>query len=147
MLASAASSAGCQFVPPAVPRFAVSVTADHGDGIEPAFSRRRGETRRASIAPLAVHYVRLALPRRDGYSLTVTFPRGRGSAAATLTVELESDVAGRSPRFGRIAARRSDGGLTFVIPASLRANARLARPLLVVSNGGGRPVVYSVSAR
>ena len=58
-------------------------------------------------------------------------------------------MAGRPPRFGRIAARRSDGGLTltFAIPASLRANARLARPLLVVSNGGGRPVVYSVSAR
>ena len=135
--------------PPAFHRFAVSVTADHGDGIEPAFSLRRGETRRAGIAPLAVHYVRLALPRRDAYSLTVTFPRGRGSAAATLTFALESDVAGRPPRFGRIAARRSDGGLTltFAIPASLRANARLTRPLLVVSNGGGRPVVYSVSAR
>jgi hypothetical protein len=29
----------------------------------------------------------------------------------------------------------------------LRGNARLVRPLLVVSNGGARPVVYSVSAR
>ena len=92
--------------PPAFHRFAVSVTADHGDGIEPAFSLRRGETRRAGIAPLAVHYVRLALPRRDAYSLTVTFPRGRGSAAATLTFELESDVAGEA------AALRADRGAT-----------------------------------
>jgi hypothetical protein len=135
--------------PQAFHRFAVSVAAEHGDGIEPAFGLERGSTRRAGIAPLAVHYVRLAQPRRGAYSLTVTFPRGRGSAAATLTFALESDVAGRPPRFGWIAGRRSDGGRTliFAIPASLRANARLARPLLVVSNGGGRPVVYSVSAR
>lgn len=133
---------------PAFHRFAVSVTADHGDGIESTFSLGRGATRRAVIAPLAVHYVRLALPRRDA-TLTVTFPRGRGSAAATLTFALGSDVAGRPPHLGRIAAQSSDGGLTltFSVPASLRANARLVRPLLVVSNGGGRPVVYSVSAR
>jgi hypothetical protein len=134
---------------PAFHRFAVSVTADHGDEIESALSLGRGATHRAGVAPLAVHYVRLALPRRDAYMLTVTFPRGRGSAAATVTFALGSDIAGRPPHLGRIVAQRTDGGatLTFSIPASLRRNARLVRPLLVVSNGGARPVVYSVSAR
>ena len=135
--------------PPAFHRFAVSVAATHRDGIEPVFGLRRGVTRRAGIAPLAVHYVRLVPPRRGAYSLTLTFPRGRGSAAATLTFTLESDLAGRPSRIGRVVSKRSEGGrtMTFAIPASLRANARLANPLLVVSNGGGRRVVYSVSAR
>ena len=134
---------------PAFHRFAVSVAADHGDEIESALSLGRSATHRAGVAPLAVHYVRLALPRRDAYMLTVTFPRGRGSAAATVTFALGSDIAGRPPHLGRIVAQRTDGGatLTFSIPASLRGNARLVRPLLVVSNGGARPVVYSVSAR
>lgn len=134
---------------PAFHRFAVSVAADRGDEIESALSLGRSATHRAGVAPLAVHYVRLALPRRDAYMLTVTFPRGRGSAAATVTFALGSDIAGRPPHLGRIVAQRSDGGatLTFSIPASFRGNARLVKPLLVVSNGGARPVVYSVSAR
>jgi hypothetical protein len=89
------------------------------------------------------------LPRRRAYSLTVAFPRGRGSAAATLTYELDNVVAGRPPHLGRIAGRSSDGGrtLTFAVPARLRTNPRLANPLLVISNGGERPVVYRASAR
>jgi hypothetical protein len=45
--------------------------------------------------------------------------------------------------------RRSDEGRTlrFAVPAQVRASARLENPLLVVSNGGRRPVVYVVSAR
>ena len=135
--------------PPAFHRFAVSVTVDHGDTIEPVFSLRPGTTRHAGVEPLAVHYVRPMLPRRRAYSLTVAFPRGRGSAAATLTYELDNVVAGRRPSLGRIAGRSSDRGrtLTFAVPARLRTNPRLANPLLVISNGGERPVVYRASAR
>jgi hypothetical protein len=135
--------------PPAFHRFAVSVAADHADAIRPVFSLPARAARRAVVAPLAVHYVRLALPHRGAYSLRVTFARGVRRAFAALTYELESDVAGGPPRPRRIAGRLSDGGrtLTFVVPAVLRANPRLANPLLVVSNGGGRPVSYAVGAR
>jgi hypothetical protein len=130
-------------------RFALAVAADHGDAIEPVFSLEPGTTRRARVAPLAVHYVRPVLPRRGAYSLTVRFPRGRGSASANLAYQLESEVAGGRPRLGRIAGRSSHGGrtLTFAVPAALRASARLANPLLVVSNGGERSVAYAVGAR
>jgi hypothetical protein len=132
---------------PAFHRFAISVAADHGDAIEPTFGVRAGTTRRAAVAPLAVDYVRLALPRGGG-SLTVRFPRGCGQADATLTYELESEFAGRPSRLERIAGRRSDGGreLTFTVPAAVRSDPRLANPLLVVSNGGERPVAYVVRA-
>ena len=134
---------------PAFHRFALSVAADHGDAIEPVFSLAPGAARRARVAPLAVHYVRPVLPRAGSYSLTVTFPRGRSSAWATLAYELESDVAGDRPRHGRIAGRSAHGGrtLTFAVPSALRASASLANPFLVVSNGGDRSVAYAVSAR
>ncbi len=130
-------------------RFAVSVTADHAEGIEPV-ARLSARTRwRSRVAPFAVHYLRLALPRGGPYTLTVRFPHGRGSAAATLTFEHESAVAGEPARPGRIAGRSSDRGrlVTFSVPARLRATGRLSNPLLVVSNGGQRPVAYAVRSR
>ena len=79
----------------------------------------------------------------------VAFPRGRGTASATLTYELESEVAGGWPSLRRIAGRTSDDGrtTTFAVSAALRADPRLAHPLLVVSNGGPRAVRYAVRAR
>ena len=146
--ATYARVAGKPFAP-AFHRFAVSVAADRGDALEPVFDLQRGPMRRAVVAPLAVHYVRPVLPRGDAYSISVTFPHGRGSAAATLAYELVNEVAGSPAGFGRIAGRSSDGGrtLTFTVPAPLRANPRLANPFLVVSNGGERSIVYDVSAR
>ena len=134
---------------PAFQRLAVSVAADYGNAIDPAFSLRPGTIRRRHVEPLAVHYVRPVLPRGGAYSISVTFPRVRATALATLTYELESDVAGEPPRFVRIGGRSSDGGRTrtFAVPAPVRASARLANPLLVVSNGGLRPAFYVVSAR
>jgi hypothetical protein len=125
--------------------FAVSVLADHGDAIEPL----PGTTHRAVVAPLSVHYVRPVLSRAGACSLAVRFPRGREAAAATLTYGLESELAGTPPRLERIAARSSDGGrtLTFTVPKRLRASPRFSNPLLVVSNGGVRPVAYAVGAR
>jgi hypothetical protein len=129
--------------PPAFHRFAVSVAADHAAAIEPLRVDRR------RVAPLSIHYVRVSVPRTGKYSLSVRFPRGPGGADATLTYEVESDVPGDPARSGRIAPRTSNGGrtLTFAVPAALRSNARLVNPLLVVSNGGGRPVAYVAKAR
>jgi putative flavoprotein involved in K+ transport len=130
-------------------RFAVAVAGDHGEVIEPAFRLGAVATRTAVVAPLAVHYVRPVLPRAGGYALTVTFPHGRGSASATLTYELASEVAGGWPSLRRVAGRTSDHGrtTTFAVAAALRADPRLANPLLVVSNGGARAVRYAVKAR
>ena len=146
--ATYAQIAGTSFAQ-AFHRFAVAVAGDHGDLIEPAFSLGPAATRTAVVAPLAVHYVRPVLPRAGGSALTVTFPRGRGTASATLTYELESEVAGGWPSLRRIAGRTSDDGrtTTFAVQAALRADPRLAHPLLVVSNGGPRAVRYAVRAR
>jgi hypothetical protein len=130
-------------------RFAVSAAADHADAIRPVRSLRPdAAVRRGVVEPLAVHYVRLVLPQRGTYSLRLTFPRRRAAAGATLTYELASQVAGGRARPGRILGQRADGGrtLTFVVPAALRANLRLANPLLVVSNGGTGAIAYAVTA-
>ena len=134
---------------PAFHRFAVSVTADHGAAIEPVFRLRPGTRRSVRVPRLAVDYVRPVLPRGGAYSITVSFARRRHAADATLTYELADEVAGQPPRLGRISGRGSDGGrtLTFAVPAALRADPRLANPLLVVSNGGARAVDYAISAR
>jgi len=135
--------------PQAFHRFAVALTGDYGNVIEPVFGVGPVARRSAVVAPLAVHYVRPVMPRSGSYSLTVNFPYGHGSASATLTYELESEVAGGQPSLRRIAGRTSDDGRTtkFAVPVAMRADPRLANPLLVVSNGGGRAVRYAVSAR
>jgi hypothetical protein len=118
-------------------RFAVSVAADRAEDIEPARAPRR-----AALAPLSVHYVRARLPSSGYSTLTVSFPRGRASAATTLVYRLESDRAGEPPRTRRIAPRVTDGGrtLAFTVSAGPRKSA-----LLVLSNGGERAVPYAVS--
>ncbi len=134
---------------PAFERFAVSAAADYGSAIEPLFAVLPGRTRAATVAPLAIHYVRLVLPPHGSYTLRVRFPQGRRSARATLTYELENNTAGQPPSPGRISGRASDGGrtLTFSVPRALRADTHLAAPRLVVSNAGARAVAYAVSAR
>ena len=134
---------------PAFERFAVSAAADYDAAIEPLFAVLPGRTRAATVAPLAVHYLRAVLPRDGRYALVVRFPHGHGSARATLTYELENDTPGQPSLFRRIEGRSSDHGrtLTFLVPRALRADVGLASPRLVVSNGGGRAVAYAVSAR
>ena len=120
-------------------RFAVAVAADRSDEIEPARAPWR-----AALAPLSVRYVRAPLPSTGSSTLTVTFPRGRASAATTLVYRLESDLAGEPARTRRIAPRVTDGGrtLAFTVSAGPRKSA-----LLVLSNGGERAVPYAVSPR
>jgi len=134
---------------PVFTRFALSVAALHAHDIRPLFDLRRDGTHRVTVAPLAVHFVRPVLPRRGSYAIRVRFPRGRETASATLTFELEDDIPGRPASFRRVAGRWSEGGrsVTFAIPRALRADPRLLVPRLVVANGGEQPVRYVVSVR
>jgi hypothetical protein len=120
-------------------RFAVSVAADHADDVEPARASRR-----AVLAPLSVHFLRVTVPSTGRSTLTVTFPRGRVGAATTLVCHVASDRAGEPAHARRIAPRVTRGGrtLAFTISAGSRKRA-----LLVLSNGGERAVRYAVSAR
>ena len=130
-------------------RFAVAVAADHGDVIEPAFSLRRGATRRAVVAPLAVHYVRPVLPRRRRVLAHRHLPARTRLGLRDPDVRAGERGGGRAAALRRIAGatlgRRPDDDVRG--PGALRAEPRLASPLLVVSNGGGRAVRYAVSAR
>ena len=120
-------------------RFAVFVAADRADDVESVRAPRR-----SVLAPLSVSYVRVTLPRNGHSTLTVTLPRGRAGAAATLVYRLESDVSGRPARTRQIAPLVTAGGrtLAFTVWAGPRKSA-----LLVLSNGGERPVPYGVSER
>jgi hypothetical protein len=116
-------------------RFAVSVAADYADRIEPAAGLPRGV-----LAPLSVRYVRVA-PGRS--RMTVTFPLGRAGAATTLVYRLEGDP-GEPARTREVAPLVGDRGrrLSFTVATSPSKSA-----VLVLSNGGERPVAYAVSAR
>jgi len=134
---------------PVFTRFALSVAAGHAEEITPLLDLGRGATRRAVLAPLAVHFVRPLLSSRGSYTITVRFPRGRETASATLTYELEDEIPGRPASFRRIAGRWSEGSrsVTFTVPQALCSDPRLLVPRLVVANGGEQPVRYLVSAR
>jgi hypothetical protein len=127
-------------------RFALAVAAEHADELEPAGVVARGHTYRRAAAPLSIHYLAL---RGASQSLTVTFPRGRVGAAATIAYQLADDVPGRPAQTGKLAPRVTDGGhrLTFALPHTLLNNPRLSSLLLVLSNGGLIAVAYAVSAR
>lgn len=101
-------------------RYAVSVA----DLIQPTPGPRRGV-----LAPLSVRYVRATRSR-----LTVTFSRGRAGAAATLVYRLEGDP-------GQPVRMQSEAGLAFTVSTGPGKTA-----LLVLSNGGERPVSYAVTA-
>jgi hypothetical protein len=120
--------------------YAAWVAGAYGDRLEhlPLLHR----VRTASVAPLAIHFVRVP---RSTRSVTVRFARGSGQAV--LSYAVESPRAGEPPVERRLAASAVAGSLTFTVPASLRANDRYQRPTLVVSNGGARgDVRYRVSA-
>jgi hypothetical protein len=119
---------------PAFHRFALSTATQRADEIDPARATGRG-----SLAPLSVRYL-----RAEGGRLTVRFARGAATAAATLVYRVESDVPGRAAATKRVAPRVGDGGRT--LSFSVRSGPRRSA-MLVLSNGGERPVAYAVSAR
>jgi hypothetical protein len=99
---------------------------------------RLGRTRTASVAPLAIDFVRLARTTR---SVSVRFVRGRGSAV--LSYAVASPRAGEPPVEHRLAARMAGGALTFTLPA----RGAYERPTLVVANGATTgPARYRVAA-
>jgi hypothetical protein len=121
--------------------YAAWVAGAYGDRFEhvPGLGRERT----ASVAPLAIDFVRLSRATR---SVTVRFTGGRGGQAV-VSYAVASPRAGEPPAERRLAARAVAGALTFTVPAALRASDRYRRPTLVVSNGGARGEVrYRVSA-
>ena len=126
-------------------RFAVWTVDRYGDRLTPLRRLAEGVHAAGSVAPLAIHYLRLS---RSTRSVSLRFSRSPGEAA--LTYQLASDRAGYPSVTRSLRPRVVDGGLelTFAIPASLRANDRLQAPTLVVPNGAAaRPVTYSVATR
>ena len=129
-------------------RFAVKVAADDLARVTPF--RRLGirASGRASVAPLAIHFDRLTVPKSRAYELRVWLAAG-ADIRASLVYELQSELAGHPSRPGRIAPSTSNRArtLTFRIPRWLLRNPRFDSPVLVVSNGGVRPQLYAVSSR
>ena len=126
-------------------RFAVWTADRYGERITPLRRLARRTRTRGSVAPLAIHYLRLSLSSR---SVSLRFTRGRGELA--LTYRLADDRPGDPATAGRLRARPANGGreLTYAIPAALRRSERFAAPTLVVANGApARPLTYEVAAR
>jgi hypothetical protein len=126
-------------------RFAVWTADRYGDLLTPLRRLARSVQAGGSVAPLAIHYLRLS---RSARSVSLRFTRGR--AEASLTYELASDRAGYPAAFHRLRARPANGGreLTYAIPAPLRRNDHFDAPTLVVANGDPvRPVTYRVTTR
>ena len=108
-----------------------------------ATAQRRRRAARRALRPAGAAARRRVLAHRH-------LPARRGSASATLTYELESEVAGGRPSLAAdrgANARTTAGRRRSRSRRRLRADPRLTNPLLVVSNGGGRAVRYAVSAR
>jgi hypothetical protein len=126
-------------------RFAVWTADWYGDRITPLRRLARRQHAGGSVAPLAIHYLRLS---RSTRSVSLRFTRGRGETA--LMYQLASDRAGFPAAARRLRARLAKGGrgLTYAIPAPLRRNHRFEAPTLVLANGDpAGPVTYRVATR
>jgi hypothetical protein len=126
---------------PAFKRFATWVAGEYAARIRPWRTLAVGRRLRGSVAPLAIHYLRLPRSTR-----ALTFHATSGRPGVVLTYELESEYAGRAAVTRRLQAREADGALLFTIPQKLRRSPQLGLTTLVVANGDpSRPAVYSVS--
>jgi hypothetical protein len=130
--------------------FALAAADAFGDQISPLRSLRVPGGYGSSVAPLAIHYVKLSIPRRGTRAVRVAFRDGLADAHVALTYQLETDLADRPKAFLQIAPRRTTGGqtLTFEIPGRLRQRGRFTNPMLVVTNGSPNGAArYVVSTR
>ncbi len=126
-------------------RFAVWTEDRYGDRLTPLRQLGRREHAGGSVAPLAIHYLRLS---RSTRSVSLRFTRDPGDAA--LTYQLASERSGEPAAARRLHARIAKGGreLTYAIPAPLARNDRFEAPTLVVANGdAARSVTYRVATR
>ena len=60
--------------------FAASVADEYGDRLQHLSVLARGAGRTASVAPLAIHFLRLS---RSARAVTLRYTRGRGEATLT----------------------------------------------------------------
>lgn len=130
-------------------RFAVEVAADDLARLTPVRQLGTSERAQASVAPLAIHYIRLSVPRKGPYELRVRVAGGAAGVHTSLAYRLQSETAGYPSRLVRITPRVASeaGTLTFRLPRRLLRNPRFDSPVLIVSNGGVRPQRYTVSSR
>lgn len=130
--------------------FALATADDYAAQITPLRTVAPGARFDGSVAPFAVHYLRVRAPRQGSYAVRLTFRTRDAAAQARFGYQLESAIAGHASVPRRIVPSVSEHGraLTFTIPLRLRQNGRFVYPTLVVSNGSAtRAVSYSVSAR
>jgi hypothetical protein len=113
--------------------FALAAAAEHGTALRRVRSVAGGAVR-ATVPPLAVHYVGLRL-RRGGTGRSVRLRPGARGLRASLVYELVTETAGEQTEIVP-AARRvlADGTLVFRIPEAALRSPRFRRPLLVLSN-------------
>jgi hypothetical protein len=126
-------------------RFAVWTADRYRDLLTPLRRLAPREQAVGSVAPLAIHHLRLS---RSARSVSLRFTRGRAEAA--FTYRLASDRAGYPAAFQRLGARPAQAGrvLTYAIPAPLRRNHRFEAPTLVMANADpARPAAYRVATR
>jgi hypothetical protein len=118
-------------------RFAVEAADEHADELTPFRTLRVPGAYHSSVAPLAIHYIRLSIPKRGHHAVTVSFPDARAGGRAALIYHVESDTAGNPSTLVRVKPARANRGqeLTFTIAARLRRTARVSVPMLVLSNG------------
>jgi hypothetical protein len=118
--------------------FALAAADAFGDQISSFRTLRLPGGYRSSVAPLAIHYVKLSMPKRGTHLVRVAFRTGLADARVALSYQLETDFAGHPKTFLQIAPRRTTTGnatVTFAIPERLRRNERFTNPMLVVTNG------------
>jgi hypothetical protein len=121
--------------------FATWVAENDGRQITPLESLPLRGHATGRAAPLAIHYLRLP---RDTRSVTLRF--ARAAAGVELTVERESEYAGRPSTSQRLSRRSVRGALVFTIPRRLRHDPRLGSLTLVIANGrASGTAAYSLS--
>jgi hypothetical protein len=122
-------------------RFAVWTEDQYGDRLTPLRRLSPSATAGGSVAPLAIHYLRLS---RSTRSVSLRFARTRGQVA--LTYRLASARPGYPATTHRLRVARIGRGLSYAIPGALRRNDRFEAPTLIVANGDPtRPVTYRVT--
>ena len=128
---------------PAFGRFAAWALDEHGVRIRPRATVEPQTRTVARVAPLAIHYLRLA---RSVRSVAIDVTRSR--AEVTLTYRLESAYAGNPPSTLRLRPVMVGRDLVYEVPPALRRSPRFGLATLVVANGHGSPTAgYSLRAR
>lgn len=93
---------------------------------------------RGAVAPFAIDYLRLRVPPRGAYTITLTYSGPASTSAdARVVYQLSSPVAGRPATLRSLSGRLSadERTRTFTIPARVCRSARFEAPLLVIANG------------